>query len=372
MLFLNISAFLSALTYLYLFYLVSLLSLLFYLIPTLSENHFNTNSLFASKNNFYLVKGHSLLTVIYEFMLLILLVVLYSFYFTNSIWVGHVVISPFSKKIFILLFVIIMSYFSAFLSYTTFSSREIYDFFIVNVNMILWVYLLFFSNSIISTFFIIEVLSALLFLLLVSSTFSSMNFYNNLDFSANYYLGGNMPSTFLRSIIFFFWISLLSSLNLFLFTLVLYLKLFSFDWFLLEHVFYHITSTSTSKNIFLIGLTWYILLFSVFTKCGLAPFFFWKPTFFKGLTFNSIFFYISIFYFFIFLYFINFITLNFYFIFFFYHNIFLLMTTAGLLIVMFLMLEAFYLKTFFAVSSILNSLIIFLAMSSSHVNFISI
>jgi hypothetical protein len=104
---------------------------------------------------------------------------------------------------------------------------------------------------------------------------------------------------------------------------------------------------------------WCILIFSIFTKCGLAPFFFWKPTFFKGLTFTSIFYYICIFYFSLFLFFINFITNNFHFIFYFFHNIFILLVIVGLFMVLFLVLEAFYLKTFLAISSILNSLMLF-------------
>lgn len=204
MLFLNVSSFLSSLSFIYMIYLIMTLSILLYLIPTLAENHFNASSSFSNKNNFFLVKGSSVFLVLLQFLVVIFLVLGYCFFYCNSIWVGHIVISTFSKKVFILFFVISILYFYAFLSYTTFSSREVYDFLIVNVNMLLWVYLLFLSNTIISSFFIIEVLSALLFLLLVTSSFSSMSFYNNLDFSANYYLGGNMPSSFLKSIIFFF------------------------------------------------------------------------------------------------------------------------------------------------------------------------
>jgi len=182
------------------------------------------------------------------------------------------------------------------------------------------------------------------------------------------FLGNVIPSTFLKSIIFFFWVSLLASLNLFVFTLIMYTKLFSLDWYLLEHAFFYVVQTSSYSSNMLLGLMWYILIFSIFTKCGLAPFFFWKPTFFKGLTFTSIFYYICIFYFSLFLFFINFITNNFHFIFYFFHNIFILLVIVGLFMVLFLVLEAFYLKTFLAISSILNSLMLFLAMSSSHVS----
>jgi len=65
--------------------------------------------------------------------------------------------------------------------------------------------------------------------MLVSSSFSSLTYYSSLDNSAHQFLGNVIPSTFLKSIIFFFWVSLIASLNLFVFTLIMYTKLFSLD-----------------------------------------------------------------------------------------------------------------------------------------------
>lgn len=73
------------------------------------------------------------------------------------------------------------------------------------------------------------------------------------------------------------------------------------------------------------------------------------------------------FYFSIFLFLVNFISGSFFFIFMYYYNIFIILVVLGLGAVMFLLLEAFYIKTFLAVSSILNSLMIFLSMASPHV-----
>jgi hypothetical protein len=56
--------------------------------------------------------------------------------------------------------------------------------------------------------------------------------------------------------------------------------MFSFDWYLIEHAFAYLSATSSFEQLFSVGVIWYIIIFSVFTKCGLAPFFFWKPTFF--------------------------------------------------------------------------------------------
>ena len=367
MFFINPSVFFCFSVFIPILYITLIASILLYLIPTLGENHFSNSSSFNSKSNFSLVKGASFGVFFFSLLVIFLLLASIALFTECSIWMGHILVSSFSKKMFFLFLLVFFIYLQTFLSLSVFSSREIYDFLTVNLNSTIWLYLLFLSNSLLSSFFIIEVLSALLFLLLVSSAFSSLLYYNNLDLNNHHFLSNSLPITFLKSIIFFFWVSLLASLNLFIFTLLLYNSLFSFDWFLLEHVFFYIATVATADNVSLIGLTWYILLFSIFTKCGLAPFFFWKPTFFKGLSFNSIFFYICVFYFFLFLFFINFISSSFFFIFNYYFNIFGLLTLLGLFIVLFLVLEAFYVKTFLAVSSILNSLMIFLSMSASHV-----
>jgi hypothetical protein len=142
--------------------------------------------------------------------------------------------------------------------------------------------MLFLSNSLISTFFIVEVLSSILFLLLVTSAFSSSKFYSSLDISGGHFLQDSLPSSFLKSVILFFWVSLLSSLNLFIFTLLIYLKVFSFDWYLLEHIFVYLSVTSSFEQLISISIAWYVILFSVFTKCGLAPFFFENRLFSKA------------------------------------------------------------------------------------------
>ena len=371
MLFLNISTFFCFSGFISILYLTVVLSIILYLIPTLGENHFSQVSSFLNKSNFFLLKGSNLIPLFFNFFVVTCIILSYAAFSENSIWMGHITMNSSSKKIFFLIFFMFYVYIHAVFSSSIFSSREIYDFLIVNTNSILWLYFLFLSNSLISSFFIIEVLSALLFLLLVSSAFSSLLFYNNLDLNNHHFLSNVLPITFLKSIIFFFWISLIASLNLFMFTLLMYTSLLSFDWYILEHTFFYMTLTATSDSILTFGLIWYVLLFSIFTKCGLAPFFFWKPTFFKGLTFNSIFFYICIFYFSIFLFFISFISNNFFFIFNYYFNIFILIVIVGLFLVIFLLLEAFYIKTFLAVSSILNSLMIFLSMSASHIEYLT-
>jgi hypothetical protein len=52
-------------------------------------------------------------------------------------------------------------------------------------------------------------------------------------------------------------------------------------------------------------------------------------------------------------------------IFFFYSSVFLIFSVAGLLMIFFIFFESYYLKAFLAISSILNTLFIFFAMTNT-------
>ena len=222
---------------------------------------------------------------------------------------------------------------------------------------------LFHANTLFTVIFFIEILSTLVFLLLITSAFSTTYFYNNLNLNLHSYFNPSTPLTYLQMLMFYFWISLIASLNLFFFFILFYLKFFTFDWFLLEFIFYYIILANDYKDVFFIVFVWLNLLFSIFLKCGLVPFYFWKPAFFKGIPLHALFFYIFFFYFFIFLFFIYFflVYVNEVFFFFLYVNVCLLLV--GFLILLFILCEAYYLKAFLALSSILNTLFVFLALN---------
>jgi hypothetical protein len=161
-----------------------------------------------------------------------------------------------------------------------FSSKEIYDFLITILNSFYWLTLLFFVNSIFSTIFIIEILSTVIFLLIITSNYSNTFYYNTVDLSKGVYNQQIFPNTYIQSLLFFFWMSLIASLNLFLFITQLYLKLYSFDWFLIEYVFGYFVLSSSLIDVISLTIPWFIFIFSLFLKCGLVPFFFLKACFF--------------------------------------------------------------------------------------------
>jgi hypothetical protein len=220
-----------------------------------------------------------------------------------------------------------------------FSSREIYDFVITIFNFFYWTVILFMSNSIFTSIFIIEVLSTLIFLLIITSTFSTTFFYRNVNFAHGHLFQQSTPQTYLQSILYIFWISLVSSLNLFVFLLLFYFKMLTLDWYIAEYIFLFFVNVNTTRDIFSLGLIWFVLLFSIFVKCGLAPLFIWKPTFFKGLPLYTLFFYITFFYSSFYLFIIHFLLSSLSEIFYFYIIFFWLLILIGLFFLFFIICE---------------------------------
>lgn len=345
-------------------YIIFLFSFLFYCLPTLTNKLYSvttkTKSTYSKMNSFDAVP-----LILTSFILFYLPLFLWEFS-TTSAWFGHIIYANYQLKItyfihFIFLLILLVLFTSTYLT-----SREIYDYYIVLYNFLYWILLLFMSNSVLTMIFIIEVISAIIFLLIVTSTFSSTYFYRNSQLSFGNLFQNSTPYTFLQSLIYYFWISLVSALNLFLFLLLLYLKIHTLDWFTIEHVFSYLTLVTSYKDLTSFGLVWFIMLLSIFIKSGIAPLYLYKPTFFKGLPFYTLFFYICFFYFLFFLFTIHLLNSYFADIFYFYSSVMILLTLTGLLTLLFIICDSYYLKIFLAISSILNSLFVFLSLSAIH------
>lgn len=345
-------------------YLLLMMSLLIYLLPIFqSFTKFTTSKI---KTYFSFINSFDLFWVLSIYIILVF--TLYNLWTgpVCAVWFGHLVISSFQTKITYLVFLTFWFYLYVFSSTTYFTSREIFDYIIVIFQFLYWVNLIFYSNTIFTVIFIIEVIGALIFLLVITSTFSSTFFYRNLNFNYGHIFQQSTPHTYLQSILYIFWISLVSSLNLFLFLLLFYFKILTLDWYLTEYIFLYFINTNTTSDIFALGLIWFILLFAIFTKCGLAPLFIWKPTFFKGLPMYTLFFYITFFYSLFYIFIVNFLLTSLSEIFYFYIIFFWVLILLGLFTLFFIICETYYIKAFLAVSSIINSLLVFLALASPH------
>lgn len=347
------------------FYTLLIFSVILYLVANVKD--FTNYTAFSNSTYFNYVPGLDLLWILLTPLCVVILI---NFSWTSpvlNIWFGHLIFSTFQLKVTYLITFTFAFIWVAYSSAFYYSSQEIFDYTIVTYSFFLWMVFLFYSNNIFTVIFFIEILSTLITLLLITSVFSSAYFYNNLSLTSHSYFNQSTPFSFLQTLMFFFWISLVSSLNLFVFLTLFYLQFLTFDWFTLEAVFYYVISSSDLKSIFFSSLTWFSFLFCIFLKCGLVPFYFWKPIFFKGIPLHALFFYIVFFYFFILYFFIYFFLI--YLNELFYFNVFvnLLMLTGGLIFLVFILCESYYVKAFLAMSSILNTLFVFLAMSSTSV-----
>ena len=343
-------------------YVLFIFSVLMYVIPNVPS--FSGANNFSGSSSFLSLDGLDLLRLLITPLLVVL--VLHVSWSGPSVtaWFGHIVFSSFQFKITYLLFMFAVTYFFALSLITHYSSMMTYDFALVTFNFFFWTWLTFFSNNLFTFIFFIELLSASITLLLVTSTFSSSHFYNNLSYSRHSYFAASTPTAFLQTLLFFFWITLVSSIMLFVFLLVFYLKVLTFDWNITDSILVFLYQCSTLTQMFGISLVWLLLLVCVFIKCGTVPFYFWKPTFFKGMSLTSLFFYVYVYYFSIFFYFTY--TMLFFLNEFFSLNVYLvvLLSLVATLGVSALLFESFYVKSFLALSSILNSILVFIGMCS--------
>ena len=343
-------------------YILFCFSALLYLLPNIPS--FNSSNGFSSSMSFTSLEGLDLIRLLVTPLLLIL--ILHGSWSSPSLtaWFGHIVFSSFQYKVTYLIFAFGLTYVFSVNLIIHYSSMMTYDFTLVTFNFFFWIWLTFFSNNLFTFVFFIELLSASITLLLVTSTFSSSHFYNNLSYSKHSYFSSSTPTAFLQTLLFFFWITLVSSILLFLLVLLFYIKILTFDWNITDSVLVFLYQCSNITQIFTLSFIWLLLLVCVFVKCGTVPFYFWKPTFFKGMSLTSLFFYVYIYYFSIFFYFTY--VLLFFLNEFFFLNLYLvvLLSLVATLGISSLLFESFYIKSFLALSSILNSVLIFIAMCS--------
>jgi hypothetical protein len=284
----------------------------------------------------------------------------------TTAWFGHIAVSSFSWKMY---FIVLCTYsfITVARAYTLYlSGRGVYDSFLANLQFLYWTVLLFFVNTLYAALFILEVLSALVFVLVIASTYSTSYAYRNTNLSFGHTFHLNTPHTHLQSLLYYFWVSMLAALSLFLTCLYLHLKLLTTDWFLLETVLHYTLVLGSAHEILSGGFVLFLLLVCLFIKCGIVPLFYWKPTFFRGLSYDALFFYVTFFYLFVFLFTIHLLTAQMVDVITYYPAVLLLLILAGMVTLLFILCEAYYIKPFLAMSSTLNSLLVLMAVASTH------
>ena len=339
-------------------------SVLFYLIPNIKV--FIKNETSYSYTLFQFISSSSIKYFIF-FPLFTIIFIMFTWSGpTVLIWYNHLIFSNWQYR---LSFYLTINFFFILIVYNTilfFTNSDLYDYYITIYNFYLWLFFMFFSNNFFTFIFFIEILSTLIILMITTSTFSSTYFFNQISFTKYSYFQNLSVSSFIKTLIFFFWTSLLASLTLFLFLLLFYLNVVTFDWYFSEIVFTYLLSISDIKTLFTLSMAWLIVIFCFFLKCGVVPFFFWKPNFFKGMSFHSLFFYICFFYFHLLLFLIYYFIVYMNELFYFNNIIHLIVLIIGVVLLTLLLFESYYIKSFLAFSSILNTLLIFLGLTSFH------
>lgn len=301
-------------------------------------------------------KNTPLYIMILFFLLFIFKIVSWSNY-TCVLWFGHLFFGNFQNKMIILICFFSIFIISVLFSNISFLNKDRLDFFLIFLNLTFWQACLFMVNNLFTLVLVIEILSTVIFLLLVSSAFTANNMSKHTLFSIS---TSSLHNPLFQALIFFFWISFILSIFLFLFLITFYNIFNSYDWFILENVFIYLIDSSSTFVLLKISTLWLFFLISIFLKAGLAPFYFWKTYFFKNIPVHYLFIYIVSFYFFLILFITYVFEIYLNELFSFFAFVTLLFIFLGLIILLSLLWESPYLNLFFALSSILNTLLVFL------------
>ena len=265
----------------------------------------------------------------------------------NSFWFDHLRVDNFTLYLVLLLIIFCSLLIFLFKFVNEINYNYNIDYYFSLINICIFMVILFFCNNLFSTLFILE-LNSLLFLykFSVSKFFSKKKIKNKTLFESF------LPKQFLNMLFFQYWINFFSSILLMFFIFNIIYFYGSSNWFLINILnFNHYN--------FKLIILFFIFSLGLLMKLGIAPNNLFKVEIYKGLPFISLFFY-SVFYFFIFLLlFVNIIyknlfNFNYYFWFFFFIFIFL-----GIFYTIFLIFDINFFKSFFAYSTIINTLIFF-------------
>lgn len=302
------------------------------------------------------------------------LLALFSLYFlcilgitgpVSSIWHSHLIITNLQLKFQFFILVVFLLICYLYLNSTLFYNQSSFDFLLTIINLFIWINLMFFSSNLFTIVFFLEILSAAIMLFTSSSFYYSNINFKKFNYSSNNYLTLNLPYYQTSSLLFFFWTSFLASVSLFFYLLFFIYYFNTLDLFFLEYLFNFMVIKSSWLEQLAMGSIWFGFVFCVFLKCGLVPFFVWKPLFFKGLSYLYMFIYTCFYYFFLLIFFLIFFNYYFNFLFSYYLVVSSFMLLVGWVVMFSLMLNNTYLKSFFAISSILNTLFVFIVLLSS-------
>ena len=184
-------------------YITLAVSALLYVMPIVSSFDKTTHSI-GLKTMFSKINGLDILNVLTLFIVQILIIISSWASQELSTWFNHLQINSFQLRIMFMILFIFYITLNSFASNSYFSSKEVYDLTITKINFTYWFIMLFQANSIITTIFIVETVSSLIFLFIITSVTSTQYTYNNKQVIMGHTLFNALPTTYLQSLMFYY------------------------------------------------------------------------------------------------------------------------------------------------------------------------
>lgn len=316
----------------------------------------NASSKDILTNSKFLKKIHYIFFLNWNFVnfLFFLLFFIFFKYDSNVFWFNHLKINNFLILLIIILIFISLALIFFIKFFKNSNINYNIDYFSSIFNLIIFIPLMFLSNSLYTFLFVLELNS-----LLILYKFSvSRNWFpkNNFSQKNTNSFTRLLPKSYLNMIFFQYWANFFSSMLL-MFSIFNVIYIFgSSEWFFLNFINQTINYNFYFYNNFYFIFLWITFFIGFFLKIGFTPLHLFKIEVYKGIPFISIFFYttlyfLSFFLFFIILVFYHLNTFKIY-----WNLIFLTFIILGLLYSLILLFDVNLLKSFFAYSTIVNVL----------------
>ena len=306
---------------------------------TTSSSNYSLTNVFLNKLNFIFLFSFFLYFSVYAG-------------YEDNFWWNHFYVSNFNINL-ISLFFFIFSLFFFFISFFFKVIENVKnDYFFSLLLLVTFSVYIYLSNTFFTFLFLLECVSTTIFFKFISSKVWNDNQFSDIDLKQS-----SSFKKYINMLFFQFWSTFFSTVVLFFFLIYLVLSFGSTEWFIINYLFLTKLNFFSNVETIFFFFIFSFFLFSFFIKIGFTPIHLYKIEVYKGLTFLSIFFYTTIYFF---IYFIYFLLLMFFLFnsmstYFLYFILFVSLLSFFFLIVF--MFDINYSKSFFAFSTICNSLV---------------
>ena len=302
-------------------------------------------------------KLHYSIFIKWGFVQLFVLLISFTFIKGSSLaflW-NQLYLSNFNMNLITLMLIFLILLMLVCLNLTTNTVNYNTDYFFALVNISIFLIFMFFSNNLLAFTFVLELNSITIFYKFVTSKYwyKAKQTIEDQVFELN---NRAIPKNYLNMLFFQYWSTFFSSILLFFSLSNVFLYYGSSEFFLIQFLSF-VKLNSQDLNTTFMVLLWLPLLLGFFIKMGLTPFHLFKIEVYKGLPLISILFYTTLFFFVYFMFFVILWTH--------YLPFLKLVLSVYLYVIIFiggayimsLLFDVTALKSFFAYSTIINSLL---------------